>query len=139
MSVRYGFMTEIYGFTHSLRILQHVSLFCTLVLMMEDSSDVRRRRKARERMQRYRRRFSAQQRDERQQDETERRFARQYQWDSLRLLTVNGIGERHDAVVVRLHNKLLQIDSTTLRHNFTRQHANFPRALREACPAHAYT
>ena len=55
--------------------------------MMEDSSDARRRRQARERMQRYRRQLSAQQRDERRQDESERRFARQHQLDSLRLLT----------------------------------------------------
>ena len=60
----------------------------TLALVIEDSSEDRRRRQAREQMQRYRRRLSAQQRDERRQCETERRrLARKHQRDSLRSLT----------------------------------------------------
>ena len=60
----------------------------TLALVIEDSSEDRRRRQARERMQRYRRRLSPQQRDERRQCESERRrLAHQHQRDSLRSLT----------------------------------------------------
>ena len=64
-------------------------LFFTLVLViMEDSSEDRRRRQARERMQRYRGRLSAQQRDERRLYESERRrLACQHQHDSLCSMT----------------------------------------------------
>ena len=83
-------------------------LFFTLALVMEDSSEDRRRRQARERMQRYRRWLSAQQRDERRQYESDRRrLACQHQRNSLRK-------EQHDTVVC-----------TTLRHNLSRQPATF--------------
>ena len=41
MSVRYGFMIEIYGFTHSLHIrsCSTCPLFFALPLVMEDSSE----------------------------------------------------------------------------------------------------
>ena len=61
MSVRYGFMIEIYGFTHSSHILQHRSprpLFFTLALVMEDSLEDRRRWQAMRTNAEHRRRLS---------------------------------------------------------------------------------
>ena len=69
-SVRIGFMIEMYGFTHGLHIFPARAANCAIVT--EDFGD-RRRRQARERVQRYRRWSTAQQWDERRQDNSDRR------------------------------------------------------------------
>ena len=84
-SVRNGFTIEIYGF--GLRTLLARAAHGASASAMDDSED-RRQWQARERVQRYRRRLTAQQRDERRQDNSDRRrLARQYLSDSLCSLT----------------------------------------------------
>ena len=88
MSVRNGFTTEVYEFTYSVCTLRHVPVLVRLSSRrahdtMEDLEE-RRRRQARERVQRYRRRLN----DERRQYDSERRrLARKQQSELLRSLT----------------------------------------------------
>ena len=80
-------------------------LFFTLTLVMEDSSEDRRQRQAREGLQRYRRQLSAQQRDERWQYKSERRrLALHHQRDSLRSMTRHERDRRRTAQHRSLHN-----------------------------------
>ena len=75
--------------------------------------------------------LSAQKRDERRQYESERRkLACQHQRDSLRSLTRRERDRRRTARHRGLHNASPYICHVNLQ---------LPRALREVCPAHAYT
>ena len=88
MSVRNRFTIEIYKFMHSLRTFWHVPLRMPsrvgMEIEVEDSEDRRRRQNE---SQMYGRQLTAQQKDERRQDNGDKkRLARHYPNDLLRSL-----------------------------------------------------
>ena len=81
--VRNGFTIEIYGFMHSLHTIWHVPLRMSsrdgVEIEVEDSEDIRRRQN--DRVQMYGRPLTAQQKDERQDNDDKKRLARHHPSD----------------------------------------------------------
>ena len=69
MSVRNGFTIEIYGFMHSLRTFWHVPL----MMPSRDGMEIEFEETTPERVQMHGRRLTAQQKDERQQDGSDKK------------------------------------------------------------------
>ena len=119
--VHYGFTIEIYGFMHSL----HTSL-ARAAHEAGSRLRIREQKTMPERVQRYGRRLTAQQKDERRQDNGEtKRLARQYLSDLLCSLTCEWGRRRHSMVSSRQRFEL---------HHFVR--SNFQHAQHEAHVAH---